>query len=177
MEVLRDLPNIWGTELACNENSERCKSKESEDDPALSKMRSESRLHGMEHFDAKQIQMSTTKHLALQKFEPVHLSLCDPVILRTRESRVNCRRVSTNAIGQAVLYSFMAVEVRGRNLREVRQAIQQSCCEFIQEYHENEFPPPGKDDPVIESIQFITGDKLDNILSAYKASKEARRNA
>jgi hypothetical protein len=76
-----------------------------------------------------------------------------------------------------LLYSFMAVEVRGRNLREVRQAIQQSRCEFIQEYHENEFPLPGKDDPVIESIRFIAGDKLDDILSAYKAGKEARRSA
>jgi hypothetical protein len=70
-----------------------------------------------------------------------------------------------------LLYSFMAVEVRGRNLREVRQAIQQSRCEFIQEYHENEFLPPGKDAPVIESIRFITGDKLEDILSSYKSSK------
>jgi hypothetical protein len=70
-----------------------------------------------------------------------------------------------------LLYSFMAVEVRGRNLREVRQAIQNSRCEFIQEYHEQEFLPPGKDDPVIESIRFITGDKLDDILAAHKAGK------
>ena len=70
-----------------------------------------------------------------------------------------------------LLYSFMAVEIRGRNLREVRQAIQNSRCEFIQEYHENEFLIPGKDDPVIESICFITGDKLDDIMAAYKAGK------
>ena len=70
-----------------------------------------------------------------------------------------------------LLYSFMAVEIKGKNLKEVRQAIQNSRCEFIQEYHENEFVAPGKDDPVIESIRFITGDKLDDILSTYQASK------
>ncbi len=70
-----------------------------------------------------------------------------------------------------LLYSFMAVKVKGRHLKEVRRAIQMSCCEFIQEYNENEFLKPGKDTPVIESIQFITGEKLDDILSTYKAGR------
>jgi hypothetical protein len=71
-----------------------------------------------------------------------------------------------------LLYSFMAVEVKGRNLKEVRQAIQNSRCEFIQEYHENEFLPPGKNEPVIEAIRFITGEKLDDILSTHKAGRQ-----
>lgn len=62
----------------------------------------------------------------------------------------------------------MAVEVRGRNLREIRRAIQSGRCEFIQEFQENEFVKPPKNDPVIESIKFITGEKLDDILSSYK---------
>ena len=70
-----------------------------------------------------------------------------------------------------LLYSFMAVEIRGRNLKEVRQAVQNGRCEFIQEYHENEFLPPPKGEPVIESVRFITGEKLDDILSVYKAGK------
>jgi hypothetical protein len=70
-----------------------------------------------------------------------------------------------------LLYSFMAVEVKGKNLKEVRQAIQNGRCEFIQEYHENEFLPPGKSEPVIESIRFIAGEKLGDILSTYKAGK------
>src|SRR5579884_2654788 len=57
-----------------------------------------------------------------------------------------------------LLYSFMAVEIRGKNLKEVRRAIQDGRCEFIQEYHKSEFLPPGKDDPIIESVRFITGD-------------------
>lgn len=70
-----------------------------------------------------------------------------------------------------LIYSFMAVEIRGRNLKEVRRAIQNNRCEFIQEYHEREFLPPGKNEPVIESIKFITGEKLDDILTSHKAGK------
>lgn len=70
-----------------------------------------------------------------------------------------------------LIYSFMAVEVKGKNLKEVRQAIQNGRCEFIQEYDENEFLPPAKNAPVIESIRFIAGEKLGDILSAYKAGK------
>ncbi len=70
-----------------------------------------------------------------------------------------------------LIYSFMAVEVRGKNLKEVRRAIQNGRCEFIQEYHENEFQPPRPGQPVIESIHFITGEKLDDILASHKAGK------
>lgn len=70
-----------------------------------------------------------------------------------------------------LLYSFMAVEIRGRNLKEIRRAIQSGKCEFIQEYDEAEFLPPLRNAPVIESIRLITGDKLDDILAAHKAGK------
>lgn len=70
-----------------------------------------------------------------------------------------------------LLYSFMAVEIRGKHLKAIRQTIQNGRCDFIQEYHENEFLPPHTGEPVIESIRFITGEKLDDILSTYKAGK------
>ena len=70
-----------------------------------------------------------------------------------------------------MIFSFMAVEIRGRNLREVRRAIQSGRCEFIQEYNEEEFQKPGHDAPVIESIKFITGEKLDDILASHQAGK------
>ena len=70
-----------------------------------------------------------------------------------------------------LIYSFMAVEVKGRNLKAIRQAVQQGRCEFIQEYHENEFHKPAKNAPVIESIRFITGDKMDDILASHKAGR------
>ena len=73
-----------------------------------------------------------------------------------------------------LLYNYMAVEIKGRNLKEVRRAIQIGRCEFIQEYNENEFLRPGKDAPVIESIKFITGEKLDDILSTYKKDGQGR---
>jgi hypothetical protein len=67
-----------------------------------------------------------------------------------------------------LIYSFMAVEVKGKNLREVRRAIQNGRCEFIQEFHEEEFQAPGKNEPVIDSIKFVAGEKLEDILTAYK---------
>lgn len=67
-----------------------------------------------------------------------------------------------------LVYSFVAVEVKGKNLKEIGRAIQNGRCEFIQEFHEEEFQRPGKDAPVIESIKFVAGEKLGDILSAYK---------
>jgi hypothetical protein len=73
--------------------------------------------------------------------------------------------------GFTLLYSFMAVEVRGANLKEVRRAIQSGQCEFIQEFHDNEFAQPQQTEPVITSVNFITGDKLGDILSTYGKGK------
>jgi hypothetical protein len=70
----------------------------------------------------------------------------------------------------SLIYSFMAVEVKGKNLNQVRRAIQNGKCEFIQEYHENEFDKPAKNDPVIEAINFITGERLDYILASHRQS-------
>jgi len=70
-----------------------------------------------------------------------------------------------------LIYSFLAVEVRGQHLAEIRRAIQQGHCEFIQEFHENEFLPLRPGQPVIESIRFITGEKLDDILASHKAGR------
>ncbi len=67
-----------------------------------------------------------------------------------------------------LIYSFMAVEVKGKNLREVRRAIQNGRCEFIQEFHEEEFQKPSKDVPIIEAIKFIAGEKLEDILSSHR---------
>jgi hypothetical protein len=67
-----------------------------------------------------------------------------------------------------LLYSFLAVEVRGRHLEAVRLAVQNGRCSFLQEFNEAIFLPPGNDVPVIESLRFLTGQKLDGILSAYK---------
>ena len=43
----------------------------------------------------------------------------------------------------------MAVEIKGKNLKEVRQAVQNGRCEFIQEYDENEFQPAARNAPVL----------------------------
>jgi hypothetical protein len=70
-----------------------------------------------------------------------------------------------------LIYSFLAIEIRGKNLTAVRRAIQNGRCEFIQEYHENEFEQPGRNAPVIESIKFITSEKLDDILASHRVER------
>ena len=70
-----------------------------------------------------------------------------------------------------LIYSFMAVELKGRHLKEVRQTVQNGRCGFIQEYNEAEFLPPAKGEPVIESIRFIAVEKPDDILASHQAGK------
>ena len=70
-----------------------------------------------------------------------------------------------------LIYSFLAVEIKGRNLKAARRAIASERCEFIPEYHEKEFLEPGKDEPMITSIRFITGSSLDDMLSSYREGK------
>ena len=50
-------------------------------------------------------------------------------------------------------YTFMRVEVRGKNLREVIKAIKIRKCEYIQDFHPEEYEPPREGEPVIESIE------------------------
>lgn len=67
-----------------------------------------------------------------------------------------------------LLYSFMAAEIRGKHLNAIRLAVQNGRCSFLQEFDEATFLPPGSDEPVVESIRFFTGQKLDDILSTYR---------
>ena len=99
--------------------------------------------------------------------------LCVTQPSQSPQSRFFLAAVFSAGFDDAVtlLYSFMAVEIKGKHLKEVRQAVQNGRCEFIQEYHENEFLPPNKGEPVIESIRFITGEKLDDILSTYREGR------
>lgn len=70
--------------------------------------------------------------------------------------------------GFTLLYSFLAVEIRGTNLKDVRRAIQNGQCEFLQEFYDDVFARPSRTEPIITSAHFITGEKLDAILSPYE---------
>ena len=65
----------------------------------------------------------------------------------------------------------MTVEIKGNHLKEVRQAVQSGKCEFIREYDETVFLPPPRGEPVIESIRFIAGEKLEDILSTHQKNR------
>ena len=52
--------------------------------------------------------MSATKHLALQKLEPVDMPFCGAITPRQGEGRMNSGRISTNAINKAAQFVHMA---------------------------------------------------------------------
>jgi hypothetical protein len=55
----------------------------------------------MENLDAKEVKMGTTKHLPLQKFEPVDMPLRGAITPRQAEGSVNSGIVSTNPVDKA----------------------------------------------------------------------------
>ena len=52
-------------------------------------------------------------------------------------------------------YSFMQVQVTGRNLHNVFIAIRKNNCGWIQEFDSRVFAKPDPDEPFIESIEII----------------------
>jgi hypothetical protein len=54
--------------------------------------------------------------------------------------------------GFRLYFSFMVVSVRGKNLRDVVNAIKMRKCEYIQDFHPGEYQPPKPGEPLIESI-------------------------
>jgi hypothetical protein len=57
----------------------------------------------------------------------------------------------------ALIYSFLMVKIKGRNLQPVIAAILENSCNFIQDYHPGEFSQVPQDAPYIESIEIVTG--------------------
>lgn len=57
-----------------------------------------------------------------------------------------------------LVYSFLMVKIRGRNLQPVIYAILESRCDFIQDFDAREFvKPTDPKQPVIENIEITTG--------------------
>ena len=63
----------------------------------------------MENFDAQQVKIGPAKHLSLQEFEPVHMSLCDAVTLRPRASRVHSGIIPEDTIGKTLEFGGMTL--------------------------------------------------------------------
>ena len=59
-----------------------------------------------------------------------------------------------------LVFSFMSVEVTGRNLASVVHAISFRSCERIREFHTKFHDQPAKDQPVIESIKVTAAVKF-----------------
>lgn len=53
----------------------------------------------------------------------------------------------------ALLYSFMLVKIRGKNLHPVTLALQNNGCAFIQDFDAKKFTTPPQGEPIIDSIE------------------------
>ena len=57
-----------------------------------------------------------------------------------------------------LVYTFMMVLVRGKNLQPVIMALQAGTADFIQEFDQDEWAKPAADAPLIESIEVVVQD-------------------
>src|SRR5436190_19457285 len=70
---------------------------------------SERGLHRMQDFHAQQVEMGTAKHLPLQKFEAIDMSLCDAVTLRPRASCIHSSIIPEDTIGKTLEFSDLTL--------------------------------------------------------------------
>src|SRR5450755_1142900 len=73
--------------------------------------------------------MSTTKHLALQKFETVDVALRGPITPRQAASSANSGIVSTNAVDKAAQFPHAAL------FCSLEPGVQSLCLPFFEQGH------------------------------------------
>lgn len=54
-----------------------------------------------------------------------------------------------------LVFSFLLVKIRGKNLQPVMAVIAEETCAYIQDYDAREFSPPAPDAPVITKIEVV----------------------
>lgn len=79
---------------------------------------------------------------AAQEFLPFHYLL--RVVLDPKQARL------------ALIFSFMAVTLTGRNLGPIAEAVASEHCEFIEQFDSKQWKRPAPDAPIIETIEFVT---------------------
>ena len=52
-----------------------------------------------------------------------------------------------------LIYGFMTIEIQGRNLKPVLDALADDRCDFIRDFDPKAYPPLASDQPIIESIK------------------------
>lgn len=55
----------------------------------------------------------------------------------------------------SLLFSFMMVEIRGRNLQSVARSLVKRECAGLYEFNPERFTPPAPDAPVIERMEIV----------------------
>jgi hypothetical protein len=70
-----------------------------------------------------------------------------------------------------LVYNFLLVIIRGRNLQPVVMAVETSTCDFIQQYDEARWPKPNGTVPIIESIDIEMQESGPSVAESEKFGK------
>jgi len=68
-----------------------------------------------------------------------------------------------------LVFTFMTVTVKGKNLRDVVQALRLGKCSALTEFHAELFDPPAADAPVITSIEIVLPKERQEAVSEIEA--------
>jgi hypothetical protein len=75
---------------------------------------------------------------------------------------LNVTSDGTHGTNFMLLFSFLGVVVKGKNLQGVVSAIAAGTCSFIQEFDAKKWPAPAAGEPVIESIEYVSEGNADS---------------
>lgn len=97
-----------------------------------------------EAFDAK----DRSKYLQIRTAEGTHRAPTYAYLLDV---------ISDGGKGEAIalLFSFMEVKIKGRNLQNLAHALIKRECAFIQEFDYSQFEPPEAAEPFIEGLEIV----------------------
>lgn len=59
-----------------------------------------------------------------------------------------------------LIYTFLIVEIQGKNLRPLYDSLKAGNCEYIQDFHENVFLPADPKKPFIDSIKVTSKNQI-----------------
>lgn len=70
----------------------------------------------------------------------------------------------------ALIFDFMCVLIRGKNLQGLVAALESGTVDFVQEFNPDLWPKPADNQPLIESIEIMQPDENPSLAASEKSS-------
>ena len=105
-------------------------------------------------YQAFKADSSSQRRLALRPVDKVWERVVYSQLLRICEDGLGGKAIT-------LVFTFMSVFIRGRNLRKIADAVDNHICIFIQQYNPSRWPAPEDDSaPYVESIEYFYPEPL-----------------